>query len=115
MFIGRTDVEAEGPILWSHIWYNTLNFWLSITFLGFPSGSAIKNLPANAGDMSLIPGSGRPSWRRKWQLTPVVLPGKSRGQRSLVDYRPCSCETVGHTDQVNNKLPFYLWLRKYLK
>ena len=25
----------------------------------FPGGSAIKNLPANAGDSGLIPGSGR--------------------------------------------------------
>ena len=25
-------------------------------------------------------------WRRKWQSTPVLLPGKSRGQRSLVGY-----------------------------
>ena len=25
----------------------------------FPSGSAVKNLPANAGDMGLIPGSAR--------------------------------------------------------
>ena len=24
-------------------------------------------------------------WRRKWQPTPVLLPGKSHGQRSLVD------------------------------
>ena len=23
-------------------------------------------------------------WRRKWQTTPVLLPGKSHGQRSLV-------------------------------
>jgi len=27
--------------------------------LGFPGGSAIKNLPANAGDLGLIPGLGR--------------------------------------------------------
>ena len=27
-------------------------------------------------------------WRRKWQPTPVLLPGKSRGQRSPVDYSP---------------------------
>ena len=27
--------------------------------LGFPSGSVIKNLPASAGDMGTIPGSGR--------------------------------------------------------
>ena len=27
-------------------------------------------------------------WRRKWQPTPVFLPGKSQGRRSLVDYSP---------------------------
>ena len=27
-------------------------------------------------------------WRRKWQSTPVLLPGKSHGWRSLVDYSP---------------------------
>ena len=27
--------------------------------MGFPGGSLIKNLPANAGDMGLISGSGR--------------------------------------------------------
>ena len=26
---------------------------------GFPGVSGVKNLPANAGDMDLIPGSGR--------------------------------------------------------
>ena len=28
---------------------------------GFPGGSVVKNLPANAGDMGSIPGLGRPS------------------------------------------------------
>ena len=27
-------------------------------------------------------------WRRNWQPTPVFLPGKSYGQRSLVGYSP---------------------------
>ena len=27
--------------------------------MGFPSGSVVKNLPANAGDLDSIPGSGR--------------------------------------------------------
>ena len=27
-------------------------------------------------------------WRRKWQSTPVFLPKKSRGQRSLAGYSP---------------------------
>ena len=29
-----------------------------------------------------------PNWRRKWQPTPVFLPGESHGQRSLVGYSP---------------------------
>ena len=28
-------------------------------WMGFPDGSAVKNLPASAGDAGLIPGSGR--------------------------------------------------------
>ena len=31
---------------------------------------------------------GKISWRRKWQPTPVLLPGKSHGQRNLVGYSP---------------------------
>ena len=27
-------------------------------------------------------------WGRKWQPTPVLLPGKSHGQRSIVSYSP---------------------------
>ena len=34
------------------------------------------------------PWVGKISCRRKWQPVPVFLPGKSHGQRSLVDYRP---------------------------
>ena len=30
-----------------------------IAFLGFPVGSVVRNPPANAGDVGLIPGSGR--------------------------------------------------------
>ena len=33
-------------------------------------------------------------WRRKWQPTPVFLPGKSHGQRSLVGYSPWDHKTV---------------------
>ena len=33
------------------------------------------------------------SWRRKWQSTPVFLPGESQGQGSLV-----GCHLWGHTE-----------------
>ena len=31
-------------------------------------------------------------WRRKWLPTPVFLPGKSHGQKSLVGYSPWGLE-----------------------
>ena len=34
------------------------------------------------------PWVGKIPWRRKWQPTPIFLPGKSHGQRSLVGYSP---------------------------
>ena len=34
------------------------------------------------------PWVGKIPWRRQWQPTPVFLPGKSHGQRSLVGYSP---------------------------
>ena len=34
------------------------------------------------------PWVGKISWRREWQPTPVFLPGKFHGQRSLVGYSP---------------------------
>ena len=34
------------------------------------------------------PWVGKIPWRRKWQSTPGLLPGKSHGQRSLVGYSP---------------------------
>ena len=37
--------------------------------------------------------------RRKWQSTPVLLPGKSRGQRSLVGYSPWSCKESDTTER----------------
>ena len=49
----------------------------------FLGGSMVKNLPANTGDMSLISGWGRSPGERNGKPTPVVLPGKFHGQRSL--------------------------------
>ena len=55
--------------------------------MGFPGGSAVKTPPANAGDIGLIPGSGRsPGEGNGNPPTPVYLSGKSHGQRSIVGY-----------------------------
>ena len=42
----------------------------------------VKESACNTGDAGSIP------WRRAWRPTPVFLPGKSCGQRSLVGYSP---------------------------
>ena len=39
---------------------------------------------ANAGDTDSILELGRSSGGRQWQLTPVILPGKSQGQLATV-------------------------------
>ena len=51
---------------------------------GFPAGSGVKKhrRPRFHPWVRKIP------WRRKWQPTPVFLPGKFHAQRSLAGYSP---------------------------
>ena len=56
----------------------------------------VKNLPANAGDMCLIPGLRRSPGEGNGNPTPLFLPGKPHGQRSLACYSPWGCQRVGH-------------------
>ena len=63
-------------------------FQKNIYFIGFPGSLDGKASAYNAGDPGSIPGSGRSPWRRKWQSTPVFMPGKSHGLRILVGYSP---------------------------
>ena len=39
-------------------------------------------------------------WRRKWQPTPVFLPGESHGQRSLMGYSPWGHKELDMTEQL---------------
>ena len=61
---------------------------------GFSGGSVVKNPPANARDADSIPGKRKIPWRRKWQPTPVFLPGKTHGHSSLAG--PWGCKRVRH-------------------
>ena len=51
------------------------------------------------------PWVGKIPWRRKWQPTPVFMPGKFHGWRNLADYSPQGCkewdmtEHAAHTHQ----------------
>ena len=43
-------------------------------------------------------------WRRKWQPTPVFLPEKSHGQRSLGGYHPRGCKEEDMTQQLSMRM-----------
>ena len=45
-------------------------------------------------------------WRRQWHPTPVLLPGKSHGRRSLVGCSPWGCQESDTTE----RLPFHFSL-----
>ena len=60
----------------------------------------VKTLPASAGDIRDVGFDswvGKISWRRKWILTSVFLPGEPHGQRSPVGYSPWGCKKLEQT------------------
>ena len=65
--------------------------------MGFPGGSLVKNLPANAEHTGSIPGLGK-SPGEGTELTPVFFPGKSHGQRSLIGLSPKDLKELDTTE-----------------
>ena len=78
---------------------------ISLPSLSFPGGSDGKVSACNSGDLGSIPGSGRSPWRRKWQPTPVLLPAKFHGLRSLVGYRLWGRKELDRTEQLHFLFP----------
>ena len=72
---------------------------------GFPGGSAVKNPSARQETWrhSFNPWIRKIPWRRKWQPTPVTLPRKSHGWRSLAGHSPWGCKELDTTERLNNK------------
>ena len=81
---------------------------LIICKVGFPGGSEVKNLPV-CRRREFSP------WvrKRKWHPTPVFLPRKSHGQRSLASYSPRgrkesdTTEQLHSTSLINNILTYF--------
>ena len=68
----------------------------------FPGGSDGKaSVCLQCGRPGFDPWVGKISWRRKWQSTPGLLPGKSHGQRSLVGYSPWAGKESDTTEQLH--------------
>ena len=64
----------------------------------------VKNLPAVQETQEIwvwFLGQEEP-WRKKWQPTPVFLPEKSQGQRSLGGgYGPCGIRELDTTERLS--------------
>jgi len=61
-------------------------WWIALTEYSVEMGfSSQKGIPSGAQDSIWV---GKIPWSRKWQPTPVFLPGKSHGQRNLAGYSP---------------------------
>ena len=65
--------------------------------------------------MSSIPWVRKIPWRRKWLPTPVFLPRKSRGQRSLAGYSPWGHKEWDMTERLTLSLSqhtFSNWINR---
>ena len=59
-----------------------------------------KNLPAMQ-ETGFDPWVEKIPWRREWQPTPVLLPGESHRQRSLVGYSPWGLKESDTTERLS--------------
>ena len=88
-------------LIW--ILYNKTNY------KGFPGGSDGKSVYLQCGRPGFNPRVGKIPWRRKWHPTPVLLPGKSHGRRSLVGYSPWGRKESDTTKRLHLHLCIWSW------
>ena len=86
-------------------------YWNPYQVRVFLVAQMVKNLPAE-WEIRVQSRAGKIPWRREWQLTPVFLPGKVQGQRSLVSYSPWDGKKLDTTERLRLSLSFHTRLEK---
>ena len=61
----------------------------------------LPSICLECGRPGFDPWVGKIPWRRKWQPTPVFMPGKSHGLRSPVGYSPWGCKESDTTERLH--------------
>ena len=97
MWLGKAHLENL-PILRSAMPMSGCPRWLT----GKESGSQYRR-------HGLDPWVRKIPWRKKWQPTPVFLPGESHGQRSLAGYSPWHCKGSDMTEWVTHSQRNIVW------
>ena len=85
-FMQNKEEGEEREMAWDFCWASLV-------------AQMVKASACNVGDPGLIPGVRKIPWRRKWQSTPALFPGKSHGRRSLVGYSPRGRKELDMTEQ----------------
>ena len=79
--------------------------WYSHLFQNFPQFLVIHTVKAFSivieAEKDFFCNSFVFSWRRNWQPTPVLFPGKSHGRRNLVGYSPWGSEESDMTERLH--------------
>ena len=89
---------------WWTIIYNILTLFFGTSLVA----QTVKHLPTMQ-ETWFKPWVGKISWRRKWQPTPVFLPGKSHGRRGLVGYSPWGRKELDKTEQLHFTSLHSIW------
>ena len=76
--------------------------YVDLGFNLFPGGSDGKVVCLQCGRPRFNPWVRKIPWRRKWQPTPVLLPGKFHGWRNLIQW---NCKELDTTEQLDFTMP----------
>ena len=104
---------------WTWVWVNSGSWWWTgrpgvLRFMGSQRvghnwatdlNTSYKHTRSHCFLLKLL--HSLPNRRRRWHPTPVLLPGKSHGQRSLVGCSPWGCEESDTTEQLHFHFSFH--------
>ena len=103
--------------------YSNINQFLSLPFLVTCTSPCQNPLPLVYSNLPTLfievlrfqLEVGKIPWRRKWQPTPVLLPGESHGRKSLVGYSPWGRQESDMTERLHFPFVALLGLPVYCR
>ena len=106
-------------ITWTHspIFFTVKWSAWSVIYVGLPVGQGFpgwlrwQRIYLQCRRPGFDPWVKKVPWRRDWLPTPLFLPGKSHGQRTLAGYSPCSCKESYMTEW----LTLSQWVKTFIR
>ena len=89
-----------------------LNQYRKLVLTGIPRWQRMHLPGQETQEMQVDPSVGKIPWRRKWQPTPVFLPGESHGWRSLLGFSPWYCKKSDPTEHIVPTIKMHIYIYK---